>query len=922
MIAALLLLLHFNIAEKPSLKVPAGFQVEQFSDNIQANDIYHMTLDPRGRVVVTSRGYVKRLEDTHGTGHCDKVTLLMETKTGGMGMLFADGYFYFTGDGWVTRYKYDGEKIDLTSAKKLLPTKFTEHGGHNLRKAADGSIYLIGGNDNEFPDLSSQFIHPLSPITKMEGGGILKLDPKTDRWFIVAHGFRNPYDFDFTSEGEIITWDSDTERDYLLPWYIPTRLFQVQQNQHHGWRLPGYQNALARRNYYPDVVPIMLDMGRSSPTGVYRYRGKQFSGSGYENGFFVADWTFGKIYFVKLSGSPKGYTAEAKLFAESVGEAGFAPTAIVEEPDGSILVSSGGRGTRGVIYRIRYTDKSAKPAEWNSPVSSKEFESRRMRLEAINQWKKLATPELRKLLSVNDPDPVVWSQQAFAALMEERTVLFPLIRDRLKLLPQAMDQLRAIMLLGKDWNILGPCPEGEVFRGFELTTPIQSPRDLLTLTRPILKNADPLLRLEAARVLAMLEEDDPSTLAALCSFLSLQSDPVDDVHYLICIARMKAPINASQTETIAHVMMALDKKFSGKQLGIKQNFSARLGELIAQLVLRQPQIAESLLKQKEFFEPAQIGYAIKFPADSRQKAAREFAKLVAANQLGSKPVELIDLFADLSENELRPLLPTLWKEFALRDGLVKLLTKFPREADRPYFLTGLDSTNSSTVHSAVVALSQLKAEPKETELISLFKAIRDLGDTKKAENDLKKSLDLWEKWTGQKAMNSQEAEKWLLAKYPTANLGTDEDDPNFWREIYPKVNWDSGDPLRGAKLFETRGCATCHQGTSRMGPDLAGVMKRFSKKDLFTAILQPSKDVAPQYRVQEIETEDGRRITGILIFESAEGLIVQSDATTTIRIAGNNIASRKTSKKSLMPAGLLKDLKPDEIADLFAWLKK
>ncbi len=59
----------------------------------------------------------------------------------------------------------------------------------------------------------------------------------------------------------------------------------------------------------------------------------------------------------------------------------------------------------------------------------------------------------------------------------------------------------------------------------------------------------------------------------------------------------------------------------------------------------------------------------------------------------------------------------------------------------------------------------------------------------------------------------------------------------------------------------------------------------------------------------------------MVVFESADGVIIQTDATTTLRIGTEDIASRKQSMRSLMPEGLLKDLKPEDLGDLYAYLK-
>jgi hypothetical protein len=60
----------------------------------------------------------------------------------------------------------------------------------------------------------------------------------------------------------------------------------------------------------------------------------------------------------------------------------------------------------------------------------------------------------------------------------------------------------------------------------------------------------------------------------------------------------------------------------------------------------------------------------------------------------------------------------------------------------------------------------------------------------------------------------------------------------------------------------------------------------------------------------------------VLVYDSNEAVIVQTGATETRRIAASEIESRLPSAKSLMPDGLLKGLKPEDLADLFAFLQK
>src|SRR5687768_1121571 len=66
------------------LRVARGFRVSLYADSSLANDIYAMTLDSRGRVVVTSRGYIRTLVDDDGDGVADSATDFATTATGGM----------------------------------------------------------------------------------------------------------------------------------------------------------------------------------------------------------------------------------------------------------------------------------------------------------------------------------------------------------------------------------------------------------------------------------------------------------------------------------------------------------------------------------------------------------------------------------------------------------------------------------------------------------------------------------------------------------------------------------------------------------------------------------------------------------------------------------------------------------------------
>ncbi|HUY36427.1 MAG TPA: hypothetical protein VMV69_27065, partial [Pirellulales bacterium] len=62
------------------------------------------------------------------------------------------------------------------------------------------------------------------------------------------------------------TVDADGERDHYLPWYAPTRLFDVATGMEHGWLLQGWQRSWNRPESFPDNVERLVEIGRGSPT--------------------------------------------------------------------------------------------------------------------------------------------------------------------------------------------------------------------------------------------------------------------------------------------------------------------------------------------------------------------------------------------------------------------------------------------------------------------------------------------------------------------------------------------------------------------------------------------------------------------------------------------------------------------------------
>lgn len=367
-------------AEVPAIEVPDGFRVEQFAGDSLAHDIHCLTLDSKGRVVVAGPGYVRILIDDDNDGRADRFTTFSDgPKTGAQGMYFTGPHLLCSGDEGFQIYR-DENRDDKADGppKTLLKIKAGgEHHVHAIRRGPDGWWYVIAGNMSEVT--ASYATLTTSPIKKPFAGVLLRFKPDLSGGEIVSDGFRNAYDFCFSPQGDVFTFDSDGERDVSLPWYEPCRVFRTTPRSNAGW----VSRSWKRPGDFADMPMVAAAFGRGSPTGVACYRHTQFP-SRYDGRVFVMDWTFGRILTVSPNSTSSiaeagDATAEPDVFATGSGQFGFAPTDLAVGRDGSLFVSVGGRGTSGGVYRIFY-ENAVTDTNTNSPASG---DSEEQKLEYV-----------------------------------------------------------------------------------------------------------------------------------------------------------------------------------------------------------------------------------------------------------------------------------------------------------------------------------------------------------------------------------------------------------------------------------------------------------------------------------------------------------------------------------------------------------
>jgi putative heme-binding domain-containing protein len=239
-------------------------------------------------------------------------------------------------------------------------------------------------------------------------------------------------------------------------------------------------------------------------------------------------------------------------------------------------------------------------------------------------------------------------------------------------------------------------------------------------------------------------------------------------------------------------------------------------------------------------------------------------------------------------------------------------------------LQGLGYPQPATVRLSLAALEKLPVLDDGPSVLALVQALRRLPeDAKPLRERLGKYLERATRHSGPGGDGKAWAE-WFTRKYPELAVrlgGPDGVDVQGWVRRLGQLDWSQGDTERGRGVFVKASCAACHSGTQAMGPDLRGVTGRFSRDDLMTAIVQPSRDISARYRTVQVETADGKLYQGLVVYEAVDSLILQTGPAVTVRLANPQIVGRRVTDLSLMPASLLDKLSDRDIADLYSYLK-
>ncbi len=338
-----------------SLKLPKGFQIAVYADNVEG--ARELAVSDSGLVFVgsTKAGKVYALVDADKDGVAEKVVTVAENLNNPNGVALLNGALYVGEISRIIRFdnieKTYASKPAYKVAKDDLPTE-TWHGAKYIKAGPDGKLYVPIGAPCNVCDKED------APHSK-----IWRMNPDGSNWELFARGVRNTVGFTWHPQSKEM-WFTDNGRDEMGD-NMPSCELNIapKPGMHFGFPychsgvLPDPQFGKGKScDAY--VAPVAALGPHVAPLGLAFYTGSQFPEQ-YRNQLLIAEhgsWNRSskigyQVRLITLYGNKVvSDTAFIDGFLQNE-EVSGRPVDIANLPDGSILVSD---DHAHKVYRVTY----------------------------------------------------------------------------------------------------------------------------------------------------------------------------------------------------------------------------------------------------------------------------------------------------------------------------------------------------------------------------------------------------------------------------------------------------------------------------------------------------------------------------------------------------------------------------------------
>jgi putative membrane-bound dehydrogenase-like protein len=918
-----------------------------------------MDIDPKGRVwVCESVNYrhtlhrqpprrpegdrILILEDSHGTGKADKVTVFYQAPDilAPLGLAVAKdpvgpGYKVFVGQSpnILVFEDKDGDGHADGPPKKLL-TGFNgidhDHGVHGLFIGPDMKLYFSVGD---------QGVHGLqssdgkgrkwdSNETDCTAGTIWRCDLDGTNLELIAHNFRNEYEPCTDSFGTIFVSDNDDDGNQQ------TRICYVMPGGNYGYH-PRGPNQTHWHEEQPGVVPKILRTYFGSPTGMCVYEGtllpKKYWGQPLHT-----DAGPRQVRCYHLTRDGAGYDVDREDMVNST-DTWFRPSDICVAPDGSVYVADwydpgvGGHGigdfTRGRIYRL--APPGNKPSVPKVDLETNEGIVAALASPALSV-RYMAMARLRQL-KAEDAAAVLAAalKQTGNRWLQARAIWQA--EQLMKLKPGLISKLQPFDV-----------PPGDpAFKQLLLRVALEvrgvSPADFDLPGGFDTVGSDPATRRE---MLLLLRDEKPSKAAPFIYRLARRYDGKDRF-YLEAIGIAVGHHDKGRRDVI---LADFEKEFP--------EWNDKVADLVWELQPPQmlPQLEKRVTDAK--LSPAQRARVVEIlAAYADPEAGKALIKLLAEGAApevrdeiikGLKPAlagkwgglrqgaELsaaVTRLLNLSESRATAL--ALIQVAGRNDlaGKVADIAKDAKEslATRIAAAQTLGSLPSSAALGVLEGLLQADSAGLRLEAVKALAGSREGTEWLLSAKDRKQLPAALKDDVGRLLRNSpyKDLKAKALVAFPAAGAI----DPNKLPDIAVLArrhgNAAHGKQLLAASAGNDLQCLKCHTvrgAGGAVGPDLSVIGKKASRENLFESILYPSKAIADQYLTWNVETARGLSLSGLIVEETADHIVLRDANGKDTRVDKNDFDSRSKSPNSLMPNNLVVHLTPDDLVDLVEYL--
>jgi len=133
-----------------------------------------------------------------------------------------------------------------------------------------------------------------------------------------------------------------------------------------------------------------------------------------------------------------------------------------------------------------------------------------------------------------------------------------------------------------------------------------------------------------------------------------------------------------------------------------------------------------------------------------------------------------------------------------------------------------------------------------------------------------------------------------------------------------------GNRERGRNIFfwnSAAQCVRCHairdQG-GLVGPSLTNIGNQLTREQILQALIEPSARLAPGFGMVKLTLKDGQQVSGTLLSEDGEELILKTSQAEPLEVPVGRIEKRENYPSSMPPVG--KTLSKSEIRDMIEFL--